>query len=174
MSIAAQVLRLCAVAAAATVALGWVRGLPALPEPAAASEAASCHAPYQDPALVGGDVQWISQAEARALVGDAKVAFVDCRARERFEAGHVSGSVHLELQRGELPAALLDGLGSAATVIAYCDADGGQCQRSLEMARLLRAAGLPDVRVLEGGLPAWLDRGYPAESGACNHCEATP
>jgi rhodanese-related sulfurtransferase len=172
-SIAGQVLRLCAVAAAAAVAIGWVRGLPTLPEPVPASDAVSCRAPYQDP-QIGGDVQWISQADARAMVGVAEVAFVDCRARERFEAGHVSGSVHLELQSGELPPALLDGLASAATVIAYCDADGGQCQRSLEMARLLRASGLQDVRVLEGGLPAWLDRGYPAESGACNHCEATP
>jgi len=172
-SISVQVLRLCAVAAAAALALGWLRGLPTLPQPAAASDAASCHAPYQDP-VAGGDVQWISQAEARALVGDAKVAFVDCRAREQFESGHVSGSVHLELQSGQLPPALVEGLGAAATVIAYCDAEGGQCQRSLEMAGLLRAAGIPDVRVLEGGLPAWLDRGYPAESGACSHCEAAP
>lgn len=171
MSIAAQLLRLCTVAAVASVLLGWLRGVPRLPEPAATSEAASCHAPTLDR---GDEVHWISQAEARRLVGDPNVAFVDCRARERFEAGHVSGSLHLELQRGQVPRPLLEGLGSAATVIAYCDAEGGQCQRSLEMASVLRAAGLPDVRVLEGGLPAWLDHGYPAESGACQECEATP
>lgn len=172
MSVAAQILRLCTVAAVASLLLGWLRGVPRLPEPAAASEAAACRAPAQDRG--GQEVHWISQAEARRLVGDPSVAFVDCRARERFEAGHVSGSVHLELQRGQVPGPLLDGLGSATTVIAYCDADGGQCQRSLEMASLLQAAGLPDVRVLEGGLPAWLNRGYPAESGACHACEATP
>jgi rhodanese-related sulfurtransferase len=170
-SIGAQILRLCTVAAVASALLGALRGVPRLPPPAAASEAAACRAPAEDD---GREVHWISQAEARTLVGNPNVAFVDCRARERFEAGHVSGSVHLELQRGQVPAPLLDGLGSASTVIAYCDADGGQCQRSLEMASLLRAAGLPDVRVLEGGLPAWLDRGYPAESGACQACEATP
>lgn len=173
MPIAVQVLRLCAVAAVATAALGWLRGLPTLPEPAAANDAQSCHAPYPDTAA-NGAVQWITQADARTLVGDPNVAFVDCRARERFEAGHVSGSMHLELRRGEVPRPLLETLFEASTVIAYCDAEGGQCQRSLEMASALRAAGVRDVRVLEGGLPAWLDRGYPAESGACNDCEATP
>jgi rhodanese-related sulfurtransferase len=151
--------------------LGVVRGVPRLPEPAGSSDAAACHAPAEDH---GTAVHWISQAQARDLVGNPDVAFVDCRAREQFEAGHVSGSVHLELQSGQVPPPLLDDLGSASTVIAYCDAEGGQCQRSLEMASVLRAAGLPDVRVLEGGLPAWLDRGYPAESGACHACEATP
>jgi 3-mercaptopyruvate sulfurtransferase SseA len=172
-SLAVQVLRLCTVAAAVAVALGWVRGLPTLPAPAVASDAATCNAPYQDVAK-GGEVVWISQTDARNLVGNPKVAFVDCRARERFEAGHVSGSLHLEPRGSELPRPLLEGLASASTVIAYCDADGGQCQRSLEMASMLRAAGLPDVRVLEGGLPAWLNHGYPAESGACHQCEATP
>jgi 3-mercaptopyruvate sulfurtransferase SseA len=170
-SITVQVLRLCAVAGTAALALAWVRGLPTLPAPAVASDATTCNAPYQDVA-VGGEVQWISQAQARSLVGKASVAFVDCRAREQFEAGHVSGSLHLELHGDELPPSLLAELGAADTVIAYCDAEGGQCTQSLAMASLLRAAGLPDVRVLEGGLPAWLDLGYPAESGACQQCEA--
>ena len=30
---------------------------------------------------------------------------------------------------------------------------------------------LPDVRVLEGGMPTWLHRGYPAESGTCHGCD---
>lgn len=171
MSLGVQLLTLCAVATAGSAALFAVRGLPSLPEPAA-EIAGACQAPAPDLGDPQPEVRWIDQQSAHGLVGDPGVAFVDCRAREQFESGHVSGSVHLDMQRGDLPPALLEHLRGAATVITYCEASGGECQRSLDMASRLRAAGLPDVRVLEGGMPAWLDRGYPAQSGTCAECEA--
>ena len=67
----------------------------------------------------------------------------------------------------------LQQLAGVRTVIAYCDADQG-CARSLQVASRLRHAGVSDVRVLEGGMPDWLQRGYPAESGACGQCEGQP
>lgn len=161
-----QILRLCTVAVLASALLGWLRGLPSLPA-AAMGEGATCGAPME-----GGDqVRWISQEQAKTLVGEPGVAFVDCRERDQFEVGHVSGSLHLELREGRIPSSLWSELARMNTVITYC---GGQseCQRSMEMASLLHREGLPDVRVLEGGLPAWLDLGYPAESGTCRSCEA--
>jgi len=75
--------------------LGLVRGLPA-PPAAVASDAGACQAPIEGSAAIS----WISQEQARGLVGKPDVAFVDCRAREQFEAGHVSGSLHLEPHYG--------------------------------------------------------------------------
>lgn len=167
MSIPAQVLRLCAVALLAALALGALRGWPKLEPPKA--EAGACHAPSQG--LAVGDVHWISQEEARLLAGKLGVAFVDCRPRGEFEAGHVSGAVHAEPRGSTVSQALVSALTQSTTVITYCDADR-QCERSLEMARQLTKAGLPDVRVLEGGLPAWVQHGFPAESGICTQCEA--
>jgi rhodanese-related sulfurtransferase len=170
--VAAQILRLCAVTAAGSAVLIGVRGLPQPPAGEAITDAAACQAPEPDAFDPHPEVRWISQEGARHLVGEPGVAFVDCRARDQFEAGHVSGSLHLDAQGERVPATLLRGLAQATTVITYCEAAGGECQRSLEMAGLLRAAGVPDVRVLEGGMPAWLEHGYPAESGTCRHCEA--
>lgn len=165
MSIGTQLLRLCTVAAIASAAIGWVRGLPVAPEPVPA--AGACQAPMEVPE----SVRWISQEQAKALVGDPLVKFVDCREREQFERGHVTGSMHLKLWSGEVPPPLFGQLSRATTVITYCGGQG-ECQRSLEVAGLLQKKGLSDVRVLEGGMPAWLDLGYPAESGTCRDCEA--
>jgi rhodanese-related sulfurtransferase len=167
-SIRAQVLRLCAVALVGCLALGFLRGWPRTPS--AKVEAGSCHAPAQG--FGTSQVRWIEQAQARALVGSVGVAFVDCRPRSQFEGGHVSGAIHLDPGSNGVPQTLRTALSGASTVIAYCDAER-QCERSLEVARQLTQAGLPDVRVLEGGLPAWVEHGFPAESGTCQQCEAT-
>jgi rhodanese-related sulfurtransferase len=181
-SIAAQALRLCTVAILGTLALGLTRGIPRLPPaPKTESGVAACHAP--EPALPGETpVRFIGTEQARALAGTPGVMFVDCRPVEQFEEGHVSGAIHAPLPKVQVPRALLDSLTGAATVITYCDAAGAstapalrgsassQCERSLKMAHLLIDAGLHDVRVLEGGMPAWLQHGFPAESGTCAQC----
>jgi rhodanese-related sulfurtransferase len=148
-----------------------IRGLPrvAANKPA---EAGTCRAP--EPPSADDRVHWISQEQAKTLVGVPGVAFVDCRPRTQFEAGHVSGALHLEPPAG--PEALLtpqrlEPLAHAQTVITYCDAQS-QCERSVQLARVLSRAGVRDVRVLEAGMPAWLERGYPAESGTCQQCES--
>jgi rhodanese-related sulfurtransferase len=166
MSIAVQLLRLCMVALAATLAMVWWRGVPRV-ERAETAGATACHAPE---AGQSGGIGWISQETARSLSVSPGVAFVDCRPESEYEAGHVAGSLHV----ADAPSALaLQQLAGAHTVIAYCDADHG-CARSVEVASKLRQAGVNDVRVLEGGMPDWLQRGYPAESGACGQCEASP
>jgi rhodanese-related sulfurtransferase len=168
-SIKTQVLRLCAVAILGATGLGLARGLPHAPV-LQAETAGACHAPAGPSAF--DSFQWIKTEPARVLAGTPGVAFVDCRPRQEFEAGHVTGAIHAQLPEQEVGRPLLDALAGAHTVITYCDAQT-QCERSLKMARLLTEAGLPDVRVLEGGMPAWLALGYPAESGTCEQCEAT-
>lgn len=94
---------------------------------------------------------------------------------EEYLQGHVPGAVYVDLetqlsahgapQDGRHPLPSVDALQEAArgwglregqTVVVY-DANG-----SLAAARawwLLRWAGVPDVRILDGGLPAWVTRG---------------
>jgi rhodanese-related sulfurtransferase len=170
-SLGTQLLRLCAVAAVATAVLGAWRGLPRRPAPPPTAPVAACRAPASSGLLLDSDVRWVSQAEAERLAGQPGVTFVDCRPRPQFEAGHVSGAIHLDPDRTTSDRGLSSTLAGAATVVTYCDAER-QCERSMAMAKTLREAGLRDVRVLEGGLPGWLQHGFPAESGTCEQCEA--
>ena len=105
--------------------------------------------------------------------------------REQHAAGHVPGAVFVDLDtelalpadqhgpeqgrhplpaRGALQAAARRwGLDDGDAVVVYDD------WSSLAAARawwLLRHAGVADVRVLDGALPAWRDAGHPLETGA--------
>lgn len=157
-----QILHLCA----ATVFFGgvlWaIRGVPA-PDDAQAG-AVACTVGEEGTGSIG----WISPPEARLLLERQDVTFVDCRSRDHFLAGHVSGALSVPADEG-LPSEVLELLKRFTTVVTYCDADG-ECANSQRMASLFSAGGVQDVRVLKGGLPAWLARQYPAESGTCRTC----
>jgi rhodanese-related sulfurtransferase len=169
-SLKAQLLRLLLVACGLSAALVAVRGVPQFGvQGASAGAPRACVAPDSG----GFDVRYISPDEAHALLGQPSVAFVDCRPRHEFEAGPVAGSVHIEAEVSALGPSLLELVRAAGTVVTYCDAQS-ECERSLRVATLLAQAGAPDVRVLEGGMPAWLSEGFPAQSGACEDCEARP
>ena len=82
--------------------------------------------------------------------------------------GHVTGALPIP-PRAASPLAedLVSLLQSATTVIAYCDTSES-CGRSTRLAtQILSASQVRDVRVLEGGMPGWIRRGFPAESGPC-------
>ncbi|MGY1741923.1 sulfurtransferase [Blastococcus sp. SYSU D01050] len=118
---------------------------------------------------------------AGAVLLDVRWALGDDRGRERYLEGHLPGAVFVDLEAeladppsaaaGRHPLPSLQRLQSAARrwgisagdrVVAY-DATGG-----LAAARawwLLRWAGLPDVRLLDGGLAAWRAAGGPLEAG---------
>ncbi|MFE1442110.1 sulfurtransferase [Streptomyces sp. NPDC058739] len=103
--------------------------------------------------------------------------------RAEYAAGHVPGAVFVDLDRelasepgtnGRHPLPDVTGFGAAMRragvtpargVVVY---DGGQGWAAARAWWLLRWTGHPDVRVLDGGLPAWegplsTDRPAPAE-----------
>lgn len=114
---------------------------------------------------------------------DVRWALGDPHGRTHHREAHLPGAVYVDLDtelaghtgdptdgRHPLPevsalqaAARRWGIGIGRPVVAY-DATGG-----LAAARawwLLRWAGLSDVRLLDGGLPAWSAAGHPVEAGA--------
>jgi 3-mercaptopyruvate sulfurtransferase SseA len=118
---------------------------------------------------------------SRTALLDVRWALGDDRGQERYLDGHLPGAVFVDLEneladppsaaegRHPLPsvqrlqaAARRWGIGEGHTVVAY-DVTGG-----LAAARawwLLRWGGVADVRLLDGGLDAWLRAGGPVETG---------
>ncbi|QLH24588.1 sulfurtransferase [Streptomyces sp. Rer75] len=116
-----------------------------------------------------------------ALAGERPPLLLDVRwqlggppGRPAYEAGHLPGAVYVDLDtelaspagaagRHPLPdlsafaaAMRRAGVGRDRRVVAY---DGGQGWAAARAWWLLRWAGHPDVRVLDGGLPAWTAAG---------------
>jgi thiosulfate/3-mercaptopyruvate sulfurtransferase len=100
--------------------------------------------------------------------------------RAAYAAGHIPGAVYVDLDsdlsdhsvtgRGRHPlpsAAALQssarrwGLNPGETVVVYDDWGGQAASRAWW---LLRAAGVEDVRLLDGGWQAWQRSGYPTET----------
>jgi 3-mercaptopyruvate sulfurtransferase SseA len=132
----------------------------------------------------GGDVL-VSAAEVLSggpvVLLDVRWALGDDRGSERYLEGHLPGAVFVDLEtelaaapstaegRHPLPsvqrlqaAARRWGIGEGDPVVVY-DATGG-----LAAARawwLLRWGGLTDVRLLDGGLDAWVRAGGVLEAG---------
>jgi len=159
-----EALIVLSIALSSTVLLIVVRGLPVVVRQAAESTTCSGPLPEQP------GVQWISPEDAAALLAGSGVAIVDTRSRAAYEGGHIADALHVPMDTGTLDPTALAGFSAFETVIAYCDAVG-QCARSTRFAGLLSTSGFRDVRVLEGGIAAWLADGRAAESGECRQCE---
>lgn len=162
-SVLGEALLVAAVGLLLGVAHGIVRGWPWL---APVVDTGTCHAPVPDAPTIA----WLSQTEARILVDDHAVMFVDARSAAVYAEGHISNAISLPYSARETPhpnfVTLLRG---ARTVVVYCDTTSS-CSQSTDLAAQLSHAGLTDVRVLEGGFPAWMDHSFPAEAGACRMC----
>ncbi|MFE5871001.1 sulfurtransferase [Streptomyces roseifaciens] len=100
--------------------------------------------------------------------------------RPEYEAGHIPGAVYVDLESelagspgkqgrhplpglGEFGAAMRRaGVGSGGDVVVY---DGGQGWAAARAWWMLRWAGHPSVRVLDGGLAAWRAQGGEVTAG---------
>ncbi len=110
-------------------------------------------------------IRMISLQEAEdAFASGGAFVFMDARAESFFREGHVPGARSVPYRAGEtrLPAAVLE-LPRSRGLIVYCE--GGDCQSSLALAKLLAAAGFGDIRVVTGGWAEWTKAGLPQESG---------
>ena len=84
---------------------------------------------------------------------------IDVRQRSEFQSGHISGALNIEL--GELQDHL-DGLPREIPVVTVCAAG----MRATTAASILRRDGREQVQVVdEKGTPAWIEQGFPYETG---------
>jgi rhodanese-related sulfurtransferase len=113
-----------------------------------------------------GGVPRISVEQAAPLCADCSAAFVDARTAEQYQAGHVSGALHLP--PGDVPPEVLESLKKFKTTVVYDD--DASCILADAVAMGLREMGLSDVRVLTGSWPAWAAAGAPGASGPCGAC----
>ena len=112
--------------------------------------------------------------EARALVGTVTAAgaadelaagntvVIDVRQVDEWDHGHIDGSVHtprglLEFIADPTSPRHKDQLNPASRTIVVC-ASGA---RAALAAATLKSMGYQDAVVLDGGLKAWIDAGFP-------------
>jgi rhodanese-related sulfurtransferase len=100
------------------------------------------------------EVSKVAPEDARRLI-DEGAQVIDVRADHEWEAGRIAGASHVEL--ATLPSRTGD-IDRDRPVVVYCR--GGS--RSEMAAEALGGEGF-DAVVLDGGFPAWLDDGGPAE-----------
>jgi 3-mercaptopyruvate sulfurtransferase SseA len=84
-------------------------------------------------------------------------------------AGHIPGALSVPLDAvrqpgekdfGPQPAGTLDFPG-ARTLVIYCE--GGDCQTSLSLAKIIHDKGHADIRIFTGGWTEWSAAGFPEE-----------
>ena len=125
--------------------------------------------------------------DARFTLGQPQAGF------QAYRQGHIPGAVFLDLERdlsgpvrpdrrgGRHPlpnpdvlAAKLGalGVGNSHSIVAYDDPSGGQGFYAAHLRWLLQYLGHERVRVLDGGLPAWVAAGGVLETSIPNHQSA--
>jgi rhodanese-related sulfurtransferase len=96
--------------------------------------------------------QWVSEQHAAG-----EIQLVDVREDYEWDAGHVAGARHVELQDVPSQAATID---REKPVVFYCRVGS----RSTMAAGAFRRAGY-DAYSMDGGLEAWAADGLPLEPG---------
>ena len=85
-----------------------------------------------------------------------RVRVLDVRTTSEFENAHIEGAYNVPLDQLAEHAADLRGA-TACTIVLVCQSG----QRAQKAEALLRDAGMPNARVLDGGMRAWLAEGLP-------------
>lgn len=99
---------------------------------------------------------------ARRLYDRGEYIFVDARARDDYEQGHIKGAVSLPLgQFEEEIAAFLASYPPKTSIVTYCS--GRTCEDSHQLAEYLMAAGYDNIGVFIDGFPGWEAEGHPIE-----------
>jgi len=105
----------------------------------------------------------IGLAEAEELFIRKDALFIDSRPKQKFSQGHILNAVSVPLEDNKKK--LNSPLNSpfARTVVVYCD--GGDCQESQALAKVLHEEGYRDIRVYAGGWTEWARTGHPTAEG---------
>ena len=118
-------------------------------------------------------------ADLQKKIGDPNLSLIDTRPAEKFAQGHISGSIHFDLFGLSLvdtsPAPLkaflymishvleMRGVDLSKEVVFYEDNSGVRAARGLWFMEYF---GHRNVHVLDGGIQAWREAGYPVTTEA--------
>lgn len=107
-------------------------------------------------------IRMITVQEAEDLFAMGAAVFFDARPAHLFRGGHIPGgrSLPYEAARKKVPDEFL-AFPKERTVVIYCE--GGDCQSSLGLAKILHEEGFEDLRVMMGGWADWTLAGLPEE-----------
>jgi rhodanese-related sulfurtransferase len=95
---------------------------------------------------------------------DRGALFIDARPRDFWRMSRIPGAESLPEEDFDRAFAEIERqLRRNSSIIVYCSGYG--CESSHIVARQLRERGLPAV-ILDEGLPAWEDEGYPLDTEA--------
>jgi rhodanese-related sulfurtransferase len=107
--------------------------------------------------------QLVSARDAKDWL-DKGALFLDARPRDFWRMSRIPGALCLpEEEFGRAFSELEPQLRQNLSLIVYCSGYG--CESSHVVARQLRERGFPAV-ILDEGLPAWEDEGYPIDTEA--------
>jgi rhodanese-related sulfurtransferase len=106
----------------------------------------------------------ITLAEAKAFY-DQGFMFLDSRYLDEYEKGHVQGALLLNTDTFATPGGgeVIQMLDREAPIVVYCN--GGMCDASKNLVRLLQQSGYMGGRIFHDGYPEWVKAGYPTATG---------
>ena len=112
-----------------------------------------------------GETLALSLEEARESFSSGAAVFLDARAPELYEQGHIQGAQNLPWEGvDEYFDEVMAGIPLGALIITYCD--GETCSLSKDLAIELFYRGYENVRVLVNGWSLWKYHGLPIGMGA--------
>ena len=100
---------------------------------------------------VGGSFKRLNVEEFKAFIADSTVQLVDVRTAEEYAAGHLSGSINIDVMKGHEE--LATALDPERPVALYCRSG----RRSENAGRVLEKVFFKNVVDLEGGYNAWME-----------------
>ena len=93
------------------------------------------------------------------LTEDGELRVIDIREGDAYGAGHIPGALHIPLQRLQQKPDLVPGDRPVVIYAGNSEEDQQQCTEAANALERLNVR----VRVLEGGLPAWVEGGFAVE-----------
>jgi rhodanese-related sulfurtransferase len=148
--------------------------VPAPPAPGPAAPDESADAAQVSERLRDKGLQEVKRKQVETLFHDprhqdGRVVFVDARAGDGYEEGHIPGAYQLDPYHPEKEiGTVLSVCKAAEMVVVYCT--GGECEDSDTAAILLRDGGVPGAKIFVygGGSKDWQEAQLPLETGPRN------
>jgi rhodanese-related sulfurtransferase len=105
-------------------------------------------------------IRLITLMETEDLFIGERALILDARPAALYRDGHVPRALSLPYAeaKGKVPSEVL-AFDRSGTVIIYCE--GGDCQSSLGVAKILHDLGFEDLRIFSGGWAEWIQAGLP-------------